>query len=174
MSALELFNEILDTHFLNKNKYTFKQVYKYKIGGIIMKSLIFLLIGACLFFAIASYIHTSLEELTDENRHAKSALESTEEVKGIVIEKDDKSYMKKEDSFLFVGGGERKIEDYQLKVKYQTDKFKTIKVEEKNYLNYNKSDDIDIVIDTNSNEIKYNLQDKEDKKIYEEYKRLIN
>lgn len=30
-------NEILDTHFLNKNKYTFKQVYKYKIGEIIKR-----------------------------------------------------------------------------------------------------------------------------------------
>ncbi|MEB7678009.1 hypothetical protein NGB25_12950 [Staphylococcus saprophyticus] len=138
-----------------------------------MKPVLVILFGMILVCALVYQVSDSLLKLTDEKNMAESRLYNTEHIKGEVVEKQDKSYVKKEGYALFFGGGERKVEDYQVKLKYDKDKYKTIKIDEQQYLNVNKSDIMNIVIDTEDNTIKYNLKDKEDKEIYEDSKKKV-
>lgn len=138
-----------------------------------MKPVLTILFGMTLFCLLVYQASDSLLKLTDEKNMAESRLYNTEHIKGEVVEKQDKSYIKKEGYALLFGGGERKVEDYQVKLKYDKDKYKTIKIDEQQYLNVNKSDIMNIVIDTEDNTIKYNLMDKEDKEIYEDSKKKV-
>ncbi|MGW7813709.1 hypothetical protein ACWEUB_12865 [Staphylococcus xylosus] len=109
----------------------------------------------------------------EQKQVAEWRLANTQEVQGTVVSISDKSYIKKEGSVLFVGGGEKKVENYEMKIQYEKNKFKTIKIKEKQYLNYNKEDDIGIVIDKSNNEVKYDLQDEYDKEEYEKCKKIL-
>ncbi|RIM90981.1 hypothetical protein BU104_12680 [Staphylococcus xylosus] len=109
----------------------------------------------------------------EQKQVAEWRLANTQEVQGTVVSISDKAYIKKEGSVLFVGGGEKKVENYEMKIQYEKNKFKTIKIKEKQYLNYNKEDDIGIVIDKSNNEVKYDLQDKYDKEEYEKCKKIL-
>lgn len=109
----------------------------------------------------------------EQKQVAEWRLANTQEIQGTVVSKSDKSYIKKEGSVLFIGGGEKKVENYEMKIQYEKNKFKTIKVKEKQYLNYNEEDDIGIVIDKSNNEVKYDLQDKFDREEYKKCKQLV-
>ncbi|WP_440868064.1 hypothetical protein [Staphylococcus shinii] len=109
----------------------------------------------------------------EQKQVAEWRLANTQEIQGTVVSKSDKSYIKKEGSVLFIGGGEKKVENYEMKIQYEKDKFKTIKIKEKQYLNYNEEDDIGIVIDKSNNEVKYDLQDEFDREEYEKCKQLV-
>ncbi|MBM6639467.1 hypothetical protein [Staphylococcus xylosus] len=141
-------------------------------------------LGSLLFsMIIMTIIVTSmLNTLDGEKKNKPSAeqrtvaewkLANTQEIQGTVHSKSDKSYIKKEDSVLFIGGGEKKVENYEMKIQYEKNKFKTIKVKEKQYLNYNEEDDIGIVIDKSNNEVKYDLQDEFDREEYKKCKQLV-
>lgn len=112
-----------------------------------------------------------LSDLTDENKQAERIMDSTEEVKGVVKNKEDKSYMKRVGSFLFIGGGETKVDNYLVDIK-MNDNIKTIKLSEDQYIKLNKGDKVDLVIDKENHEIEYDLSDIEDKKMYEKQKEL--
>lgn len=148
----------------------------YKIVCILLSCLFSILLITAITSSVLNTLDNRKSKTPNEEqiKVAEWRLANTQEIQGTIVSKSDKSYIKKEDSVLFMGGGERKVENYQLKIQYGDHNFKTIKVEEKDYLNSNNNDNISIVIDKGNNEIKYNLQDKEDKKIYEECKRLIN
>lgn len=109
----------------------------------------------------------------EQKQVAEWRLANTQEIQGTVVSKSDKSYIKKEGSVLFIGGGEKKVENYEMKIQYEKNKFKTIKVKEKQYLNYNEEDDIGIVIDKSNNEVKYDLQDEFDREEYKKCKQLV-
>lgn len=138
-----------------------------------MKPVLVILFGMILFCVVVYQASESISKLTDEKNMAESRLYNTEHIKGEVVEKQDKSYVKKEGYALLFGGGERKVEDYQVKINYDKGKYKTIKIDEQQYLNVNKSDIMNIVIDNEDNTVKYNLKDKEDKKIYEDSKKVV-
>lgn len=109
----------------------------------------------------------------EQKQVAEWKIANTQEIQGTVVSKSDKSYIKKEGSVLFIGGGEKKVENYEMKIQYEKNKFKTIKVKEKQYLNYNEEDDIGIVFDKSNNEVKYDLQDEFDREEYEKCKQLV-
>lgn len=138
-----------------------------------MKKLILTLLSLFIVISLTKHMIDYLVEETDEKNMAENSLKNTEHIKGEVIEKKDKSYMKKEGYALFMGGGERKIEDYQIKLKYDKEKYKTIKIDENDYLNVNKEDVMNIVVDNENNTIKYDLKEKEDKKTYEHFKKVV-
>lgn len=138
-----------------------------------MKHLAAILFGMILFCIVVHQANVIISKATDEKHIAESNLKNTEHIQGEVIEKNDKSYMKKEGYALLSGGGEKKVEDYQVKINYDKGKYKTIKIDEQQYLNVNKSDIMNIVIDNEDNTVKYNLKDKEDKKIYEDSKKAV-
>lgn len=148
----------------------------YKIVCILLSCLFSILLITAITSSVLNTLDNRKSKTPNEEqiKVAEWRLADTEEVKGTIVSKNDESYIKKEDSILFMGGGERKVENYQLKIQYGDHNFKTIKVEEKDYLNYNESDDVDMIIDKNNNKMKYNLQDKDDKKTYEKCIRLIN
>ena len=74
--------------------------------------------------------------------------------------------------FLFIGGGEEEVEKYIIKIK-EKDKYTIlVKANENQYLRYSKGDKIKVVVDKESNEIKYDMRSHKDKKEYIEYKRL--
>lgn len=112
--------------------------------------------------------------LNDKKTVAEINLMNTEHIQGEVIEKKDKSYIKKEGSVLLIGGGERKVEDYEIKVKYDKTRYKTIKLKENEYLDINESDKLNIIIDSEDHSIKYNLDDNNDREKYESYKKELN
>lgn len=112
-----------------------------------------------------------VKDHTDENKQAERIMDSTEEVKGVVKNKEDKSYMKREGSFLFIGGGETKVDNYLADIK-MNDNIKTIKLSEDQYISLNKGNKVDLVIDKENHEIEYDLSDIEDKRMYEKQKEL--
>lgn len=138
-----------------------------------MKKLVLILLSVFIILSFSKYMINCLIEETDEKNMAENSLKNTEHIKGEVTEKTDKSYMKKEGYVLFSGGGERKIEDYQIKIRYGNEQYKTIKLKENEYLDINKSDKLNIVIDSEDHSIKYNLDDDNDRKEYERYKKEI-
>lgn len=148
----------------------------YKIVCILLSCLFSILLISAITSSVLNTLDNRKSKTPNEEQRkvAEWRLADTEEVKGTIVSKNDESYIKKEDSILLMGGGERKVENYQLKIQYGDHNFKTIKVEEKDYLNYNESDDVDMIIDKNNNKMKYNLQDKDDKKTYEKCIHLIN
>lgn len=77
------------------------------------KSLIVVGMLVCMYviFNLGFRSLNELSDLTDENKQAERIMDSTEEVKGVVKNKEDKSYMKREGSFLFIGGGETKVDN---------------------------------------------------------------
>lgn len=132
-----------------------------------------------LFFAVILMVMFTLLLLrinnfvSDKENMAELNLMNTEHIQGEVVEKKDKSYIKKDGSVLFIGGGEKKVEDYEVKIKFGKEQYKTIKAKENEYLDINKSDKLNVVIDSNDNSIKYNLDDKYDREIYESYKKEL-
>lgn len=132
-----------------------------------------------LFFAVILMVMFTLLLLrinnfvSDKENMAELHLMNTEHIQGEVVEKKDKSYIKKDGSVLFIGGGEKKVEDYEVKIKFGKEQYKTIKAKENEYLDINKSDKLNVVIDSNDNSIKYNLDDKYDREIYESYKKEL-
>ncbi|MDG0844461.1 hypothetical protein M4L39_13665 [Staphylococcus equorum] len=147
----------------------------YKIVCILLSCLFSILLVSAITSSVLNTLDNRKSKKPNEEqiKVAEWRLANTQEIQGIVVSKNDKSYIKKEDTILFMGGGERKVENYQLKIQYGDHNFKTIKVKEKDYLNNNKNDNINIVINEGNNEIKYNLQDQNDKEVYTKYKRLV-
>lgn len=137
------------------------------------KSLIVVGMLVCMYviFNLGFRSLNELSDLTDENKQAERIMDSTEEVKGVVKNKEDKSYMKREGSFLFIGGGETKVDNYLADIK-MNDNITTIKLSEDQYINLNKGNKVDLVIDKENHEIEYDLTDIEDKKMYEKQKEL--
>ena len=161
---------------LEKQNINQEELIIYKIVCILLSCLFSILLITAITSSVLNTLDNRKSKTPNEEqiKVAEWRLADTEEVKGTIVSKNDESYIKKEDSILFMGGGERKVENYQLKIQYGDHNFKTIKVEEKDYLNYNESDDVDMIIDKNNNKMKYTLQDKDDKKTYEKCIRLIN
>ena len=58
----------------------------------------------------------------EQKKVAEWRLANTQEIQGTVVSKSDKSYIKKEGSVLFVGGGEKKVENYEMKIQYESAK----------------------------------------------------
>lgn len=137
-----------------------------KVICVMVLSLTFVIITTFGFRNIANF-------LNDKENMAELHLMNTEHIKGEVVEKKDKSYIKKEGSVLFIGGGEKKVEDYEVKVRYDKTQYKTIKVTENQYLDINKADQLNIVIDSEDHSIKYDLDDDVERERYESYKKEI-
>ncbi|WP_440862459.1 hypothetical protein [Staphylococcus shinii] len=147
----------------------------FKILAVILSFLFSVTIMIVMITSILSTLESTDKDKPNKEQKqvAEWRLANTQEIQGTVVSKSDKSYIKKEDSVLFIGGGEKKVENYEMKIQYEKNKFKTIKVKEKQYLNYNEEDDIGIVIDKSNNEVKYDLQDEFDREEYKKCKQLV-
>ncbi|WP_432721599.1 hypothetical protein [Staphylococcus shinii] len=147
----------------------------FKILAVILSFLFSVTIMIVMITSILSTLESTDKDKPNKEQKqvAEWRLANTQEIQGIVVSKSDKSYIKKEGSVLFIGGGEKKVENYEMKIQYEKNKFKTIKVKEKQYLNYNEEDDIGIVIDKSNNEVKYDLQDEFDREEYKKCKQLV-
>ncbi|WP_436941651.1 MULTISPECIES: hypothetical protein [Staphylococcus] len=147
----------------------------FKILAVILSFLFSVTIMIVMITSILSTLESTDKDKPNKEQKqvAEWRLANTQEIQGTVVSKSDKSYIKKEGSVLFIGGGEKKVENYEMKIQYEKNKFKTIKVKEKQYLNYNEEDDIGIVIDKSNNEVKYDLQDEFDREEYKKCKQLV-
>lgn len=147
----------------------------FKILAVILSFLFSVTIMSVMITSILSTLESTDKDKPNKEQKqvAEWRLANTQEIQGTVVSKSDKSYIKKEGSVLFIGGGEKKVENYEMKIQYEKNKFKTIKVKEKQYLNYNEEDDIGIVIDKSNNEVKYDLQDEFDREEYKKCKQLV-
>ncbi|QDW90442.1 hypothetical protein DWB98_13420 (plasmid) [Staphylococcus xylosus] len=147
----------------------------FKILAVILSFLFSVTIMIVMITSILSTLESTDKDKPNKEQKqvAEWRLANTQEIQGTVVSKSDKSYIKKEGSVLFIGGGEKKVENYEMKIQYEKNKFKTIKVKEKQYLNYNEEDNIGIVIDKSNNEVKYDLQDEFDREEYKKYKQLV-
>lgn len=147
----------------------------FKILAVILSFLFSVTIMMVMITSILSTLESTDKDKPNKEQKqvAEWRLANTQEIQGTVVSKSDKSYIKKEGSVLFIGGGEKKVENYEMKIQYEKNKFKTIKVKEKQYLNYNEEDDIGIVIDKSNNEVKYDLQDEFDREEYKKCKQLV-
>lgn len=147
----------------------------FKILAVILSFLFSVTIMIVMITSILSTLESTDKDKPNKEQKqvAEWKIANTQEIQGTVVSKSDKSYIKKEGFVLFIGGGEKKVENYEMKIQYEKNKFKTIKVKEKQYLNYNEEDDIGIVIDKSNNEVKYDLQDEFDREEYEKCKQLV-
>lgn len=147
----------------------------FKILAVILSCFFSIIIVSVMTTSILSTLERTDEDKPNKEQKqvAEWKLANTQEIQGTVVSKSDKSYIKKEGSVLFIGGGEKKVEKYEMKIQYGKNKFKTIKVKEIQYLNYNEEDDIGIVIDKSNNEVKYDLQDEFDREEYKKCKQLV-
>lgn len=141
------------------------------------KTILILFTGVIIIFVFIPNILKATDNLmSDFKKHTpeKRVLESTRELNGTVINSEDKSYKKEKSMFLFIGGGEKEVEKYIIKIKEKDKSIISVKANENQYLRYNKGDKIKVVVDKESNEIKYDMRSDKDKKEYLEYKRLAH
>ncbi|MCH4334925.1 hypothetical protein [Staphylococcus haemolyticus] len=144
------------------------------------KSIKFILVLLLVFIAMVIvsplFLKAVKDTVTDIDNHVpeKRIIKDTKEVKGTVISSEDKSYRVKEPTFLFIGGEEKEIEKYYIKIKEENGNIITVKANEQQYLSNNKNNSIKVVIDKNTNEIMYDMNKEKDKKTYEEYKKMAN
>lgn len=68
-------------------------------------------------------------------------------------------------------GGETKVDNYLADIKMNNN-IKTTKLSEDQYINLNKGNKVDLVIDKENQEIEYDLSDIEDKKCIKKQKEL--
>lgn len=135
---------------------------------------VIILIGILIVFpVIINGVKDTLNDL-DNHSIAKRVVKDTKEVKGTVISSEDKSYKVKEPMFLFIGGEEREVEKYKIKIKEENGNIISVKANEQQYLSNNKNNSIRVIIDKNTNEIEYDMNKNKDKKTYQEYEKLAS
>lgn len=134
--------------------------------------IVIILIGILIAFPVI--INGVKDTVTDFDNHgiAKRVVKDTKEVKGTVISSEDKSYKVKEPMFLFIGGEEKEVEKYNIKIKEENGNIISVKANEQQYLSNNKNNSIRVIIDKNTNEIEYDMNKNKDKKTYQEYEKL--
>ena len=66
------------------------------------------------------------------------------------------------------------VEKYIIKIKEKDGSIMSVKANEGQFLRYNKHNDINVVVDKESNEIKYDMRSDKDKEEYSEYKKLAH
>ncbi len=138
--------------------------------------LIFFIGGLIIFSIFPSMVGIFDDVLSDmdDNGPAKRMIRDTREVKGTVIDSEDQSYKKEKSSFILTGGGEEMVEKYIIKIKEKDGSIMSVKANEGQFLRYNKHNDINVVVDKESNEIKYDMRSDKDKEEYNEYKKLAH
>ena len=138
--------------------------------------LIFFIGGLIIFSIFPSMVGIFDDVLSDmdDNGPAKRMIKDTKEVKGTVIDSEDQSYKKEKSSFILTGGGEEVVEKYIIKIKEKDGSIMSVKANEGQFLRYNKHNDINVVVDKESNEIKYDMRSDKDKEEYSEYKKLAH
>lgn len=142
-----------------------------------MRYLFSLFIGVlmiCLIFPSIEGIFDDVLSDMDDNGPAKRMIRDTREVKGTVIDSEDQSYKKEKSTFILTGGGEEVVEKYIIKIKEKGGSIMSVKANEDQFLRYNKHSDINVVVDKESNEIKYDMRSDKDKEEYSEYKKLAH
>lgn len=134
--------------------------------------IVIVFIGILIAFPVI--INAVMDTVTDFDNHgiAKRVVKDTKEIKGTVISSEDKSYKVKEPMFLFIGGEEREVEKYNIKIKEENGNIISVKANEQQYLSNNKNNSIRVIIDKNTNEIEYDMNKNKDKKTYQEYEKL--
>ncbi|EHR84402.1 TPA: hypothetical protein OVL37_002454 [Staphylococcus aureus] len=128
----------------------------------------------CLIFPAMEGIFDDVLSDMDDNGPAKRMIRETREVKGTVINSEDQSYKKEKSTFLLTGGGEEVVEKYIIKIKENDGSIMSVKANEDQFLRYNKGNNIKVVVDKESNEIKYDMRSDKDKEEYTEYKKLAH
>lgn len=141
------------------------------------KTILFCLTGVMMILVFIPNILKATDNLMSDAKEyspEKQLIKNTRELNGTVINTEDKSYKKKQSMFLFIGGGEEEVEKYIIKIKEKDKSTILVKANENQYLRYSKGDKIKVVVDKESNEIKYDMRSHKDKKEYIEYKRLAH
>lgn len=141
------------------------------------KTILFCLTGVMMILVFIPNILKATDNLmSDVKEHSpeKKLIKNTRELNGTVINTEDKSYKKVKSIFLFMGGGEEEVEKYIIKIKEKDKSTILVKANESQYLRYSKGDKIKVVVDKESNKIKYDMRSPKDKKEYIEYKRLAH
>lgn len=141
------------------------------------KTILFCLTGVMMILVFIPNILKATDNLmSDVKEHSpeKQLIKNTRELNGTVINTEDKSYKKVKSIFLFMGGGEEEVEKYIIKIKEKDKSTILVKANESQYLRYSKGDKIKVVVDKESNKIKYDMRSPKDKKEYIEYKRLAH
>ncbi|MDS3838003.1 hypothetical protein [Staphylococcus hominis] len=137
--------------------------------------LIFYLVVIAMLIVSPFILNAVKDTVTDmDNYGPEMIVKDKKEVKGTVVSSEDKSYREKEPTFLFIGGEEKEIEKYYIKIKEENGNIIKVKANEQQYLSNNKNNSIRVIIDENTNEIKYDMNKEKDKKVYEEAKELAN
>ncbi|MCG1130706.1 hypothetical protein [Staphylococcus capitis] len=143
-----------------------------------MRSILFMLFAGLLvvifIFPLIDKVFDNVLSDIDNNGPAKRMIKDTREVKGTVVSSEDQSYKKEQSMFLFTGGGEVVVEKYIIKIKEKDDSVTSVKANEDQFLRYNKNNDINVIVDKESNEIKYDMRSDKDKEEYTEYKKLAH
>jgi len=143
-----------------------------------MRSILFMLFAGLLvvifIFPLIDKVFDNVLSDIDNNGPAKRMIKDTREVKGTVVSREDQSYKKEQSMFFFTGGGEVVVEKYIIKIKEKDDSVTSVKANEDQFLRYNKNNDINVIVDKESNEIKYDMRSDKDKEEYIEYKKLAH
>lgn len=130
-----------------------------------------LLFSVIIFSVFSSSLLESLSDTLDEDKQAEKTIETTTEIKGKIIESENKSYKKEKPSILFIGGGEQIVENYVVKLQEKDGSVISLNINDKDeFLKFNKGNKVHLVIDNQSNKVIFNLNNHEEKEYYSKLK----